>query len=172
MHQTKPISLNTMTLLFAITLFLISSATSAAADNSNLTVYEALQEYNFPIGLLPKGVNSYELDSSTGKFSINLNETCSFKIDTYDLKYATKINGVIEKNKLSGLSGIQVKVLFVWLNIVEVSRVGDEVHFSVGIASADFSIGNFVECPACGCGFNCRDLNSREIEIDRLISSS
>ncbi|KAJ4727704.1 DUF538 family protein [Melia azedarach] len=31
------------------------------------TAYEVLQEYDFPVGLLPKGVTGYELDISTVK---------------------------------------------------------------------------------------------------------
>ncbi|EEF39288.1 conserved hypothetical protein [Ricinus communis] len=161
-----------MSILSAIFLFLISSIHPIFAANTNSTVYEVLQDYDFPIGLLPKGVTSYELNTSTGKFSLRLNETCTFKIESYVLKYKSKITGVIEKDKLSSLSGIQVKVLLFWLSITEVIRNDDELEFSVGIASANFPIGNFDECPTCGCGFDCDDVNSREIKINRLVSSS
>jgi hypothetical protein len=57
---------------------------------------------------------------------------------------------VIAKDKLSKLSGIQVKELILWLSIAEVIRDVDELEFSVGIASADFPVRNFDECPACG----------------------
>ena len=42
-----------------------------------------------------------------------------------------------------------------WLNIVEVVNKGNELEFSVGIASADFPMDNFEVCPQCGCGLNC-----------------
>ncbi|XP_042475895.1 uncharacterized protein LOC122057733 [Macadamia integrifolia] len=121
------------------------------------TVYEVLESYDFPVGLLPKGVSSYDLDTSTGKFSVYLNETCTFTIDSYELKYKSTITGYITTDKLSELKGISVKVLFFWLSIVEVTRSDDELDFSVGIASADFPVANFDESPECGCGFDCDD---------------
>ncbi|KDP28180.1 hypothetical protein JCGZ_13951 [Jatropha curcas] len=160
-----------MAFLLAILLFLVSSIQSVTG-RGNLTVYEVLEEYNFPVGLLPNGVTGYELDTSTGKFSVSLNETCSFTIDSYSLKYSTSITGVIKKNKLSSLSGIKVKVLFLWLSITKVIRDGDELEFSVGIASADFPVSNFYESPTCGCGFDCDDTNLREnFKINHLFSS-
>ncbi|KAL2485777.1 hypothetical protein Adt_04491 [Abeliophyllum distichum] len=161
--------------LLIISLTLFSPAT--LADGSP-TVYEALQEYDFPVGLLPKGITSYELDTSTGKFTVYLNKTCSFNIDGYDLKYKTKITGTISKDKITNLSGIQVKVLFFWLNIVEVTRDGDELEFSVGIISADFPIDSFEESPQCGCGFDCANgigfqgEKAKEFSFKRLVSSS
>lgn len=67
------------------------------------------------------------------------------------------MNRYITRNKLTKLSGIQVKILFLWLNIVEVVRREDDLDFSVGIASASFSIDNFFVCPQCGCGLDCGD---------------
>ncbi|XP_077240682.1 uncharacterized protein At5g01610-like [Tasmannia lanceolata] len=120
------------------------------------TAYEALQEYDFPIGILPKGALGYDLDRNSGKFSAYLNGSCSFSLEgSYKLRYKSTINGYIAKDRLRDLTGISVKVLFLWLNIVEVVRSGDDLEFSVGITSASFSLDNFEECPQCGCGFDC-----------------
>lgn len=131
----------------------------AAGDNnsysSSLSAYQVLQSYDFPPGLLPKGVTSYDLNSTTGKFSVYLNGTCTFTIDGYDLKYKSTITGTISKDKIKDLKGIQVKVLLFWVNIIEVTRDKDEVDLSVGIASASFPANNFDESPQCGCGFDC-----------------
>ncbi|KAJ6686625.1 T31J12.3 PROTEIN-RELATED [Salix purpurea] len=170
----SPFRSRSMAALWATFFFLALSASSVvdAADGVAPTVYEVLQEYGFPIGLLPTGATSYELDKSTGKFTVHLNSTCSFKIDSYELKYRSTIEGVIAKEKLSKLSGIQVKVLVLWLSIAEVIRDVDELEFSVGIASADFPASNFDECPACGCGFGCEDVSLRKIRVNRPLSSS
>uniref|UniRef100_A0A0E0JJ71 Uncharacterized protein n=1 Tax=Oryza punctata TaxID=4537 RepID=A0A0E0JJ71_ORYPU len=40
---------------------------------------------------------------------------------------------------------------------VEVTRCTDHLEFSVGIASTDFTVDNFLESPQCGCGFDCDD---------------
>lgn len=161
-----------MAFLWATFLFMIFSISPALSADDTLTVYEVLQEYDFPIGLLPGAVTSYKLDNSTGKFSVYLNETCTFKIDSYELKYKTTITGVISKDKISSLSGIKVKVLFLWLSIVKVTRDDDELEFSVGIASADFPVSNFDECPTCGCGFDCDDVNLRNFKLNSLVSAS
>lgn len=151
--QTPMDSLATLGILF-VSLSLFTTSPAATSDSSP-TVYELLAEYDFPPGLLPKGVTGYELNSTTGKFTVYLNKTCSFTIDGYNLKYKSEISGTISTDKIKDLKGIQVKVLFFWLNIVEVTKDGDEIEFSVGIASADFSVDNFYESPECGCGFDC-----------------
>ncbi|KAK2418735.1 hypothetical protein QL285_040906 [Trifolium repens] len=66
----------------------------------------------------------------------------------------------ISKGKLTKLKGISVKVELLWLKIVEVTRHGDDLQFSVGIASAEFSVDNFLEIPQCGCGFDCNGLSN------------
>ncbi|KAL0459705.1 UNVERIFIED_CONTAM: hypothetical protein Slati_0597700 [Sesamum latifolium] len=162
------------TLLLHLTVFLVfiaaSSPSTAAADSP--TVYEALQSYGFPVGLLPVGVTKYKVDTATGKFSVHLNEACSFTIHGYDLKYKTTITGTISENKIKDLSGIQVKVLLFWVNIIEVTKEGDQLELSVGIASADFPVDNFYESPQCGCGFDCvnnRGKRSGEVSFKRLV---
>ncbi|KAG8067895.1 hypothetical protein GUJ93_ZPchr0005g14669 [Zizania palustris] len=135
-------------------------ACRAAGGATKPTAYEALATFDFPPGILPKGVVSYTLDDSTGDFTATLNttSTCSFAIrGSYSLRYQRKISGRIAADRLASLEGVAVKILFLWVNIVEVTRHGDQLGFSVGIASADFGIDNFLESPRCGCGFDCAD---------------
>lgn len=146
-------STTTSCVLLIISLAFLSATPPTIADSP--TVYEVLESYDFPVGLLPKGVTSYELDRSTGKFTVYLNKTCSFTIDGYNLRYKSKITGTISKDRIKNLNGIQVKVLLFWVNIVEVTRDGDELDLSVGIVSASFEVDNFDESPQCGCGFDC-----------------
>ncbi|VFQ78569.1 unnamed protein product [Cuscuta campestris] len=152
---------------------ILSAVHPSAADDSP-TAYDVLRQYGFPVGLLPRGVTSYELDASTGKFSVYLNGSCSFTIDGYQLKYKSTITGKISPGKLSDLGGVQVKILLFWVNIVEVTNDGSEIDFSVGIASASFTIDNFFESPQCGCGFDCANGGKKGISpsAQRLISSS
>ncbi|XP_030486487.2 uncharacterized protein LOC115703128 isoform X2 [Cannabis sativa] len=109
-----------------LVLFFLMSFTTPLSSTS--TAYEVLEGYDFPVGLLPKGVLGYKLDNFTGK---------------------------ITSNKLYYLSGIEVKIAFFWLKIVSVTRNNDELEFSVGFASANFDVSNFEESPTCGCGFDC-----------------
>ncbi|OIV90972.1 hypothetical protein TanjilG_16932 [Lupinus angustifolius] len=139
-------------LLSVVFLLLPPPLTSSSAP----TAYDLLESYNFPEGVLPKGITGYELDESSGKFRAYLNRTCSFSLEgSYQLSYKPIISGRISKNRIADLRGVSVKVLFLWLNIVEVVRDGDDLDFSVGIASASFSLDNFFVSPQCGCGLDC-----------------
>ncbi|MFS7901667.1 hypothetical protein Hanom_Chr01g00002341 [Helianthus anomalus] len=158
-----------LTLLFFIFLIL-SSPPLISSTIPPPTAYEALESYGFPPGLLPVGVTGYTLDEQTGNFEVYIGQTCKYTVQGYNLKYESTISGVISQNKLTKLKGISVKVLFVWLSIVEVSRDGDELYLSVGILSAAFDITGFVESPQCGCGFDCNDVASVEIKEDGLRS--
>ncbi|GMJ09191.1 hypothetical protein like AT4G02360 [Hibiscus trionum] len=148
-----------MALRSVIFLVLISLSASFSSADKKLTAYQVLQQYGFPAGILPNGVSGYELNRETGEFSAYLSGTCSFAIESYQLSYKSTIQGVISPGKISNLKGVSVKVLFFWLNIVEVVHDGDEMQFSVGIASANFPIDNFYDSPQCGCGFDCNRLN-------------
>ncbi|KAJ4968956.1 hypothetical protein NE237_015657 [Protea cynaroides] len=147
-------------------------ATPVAADET-LSAYEALQQYDFPVGIVPKSIVDYELDRSTGKFSANLNGSCRFPLlNSYQLNYQSTISGYISEDKLTQLKGVSVKVLFFWIDIIEVLRIGEALQFSVGITSASYPIENFLESPQCGCGFECNDELSKGIERDLLVSAS
>ncbi|XP_077218250.1 uncharacterized protein At5g01610-like [Tasmannia lanceolata] len=146
----------TVTAFVCVLLITMAILAEPRSDRDMLTAYEVLEEYDFPIGILPKGALGYDLDRITGKFSAYLNGSCSFSLEgSYQLRYKSTITGTIAEDRLKNLKGVSVKVLFFWVNIVEVSRSGDELEFSVGIASARFSLDNFVECPQCGCGLDC-----------------
>ncbi|KAJ4849291.1 hypothetical protein Tsubulata_021563 [Turnera subulata] len=140
---------------FLCAIFFSFTTPFVLGDDTRLSAYEVLGEYDFPVGLLPKGVIGYEINRDTGEFAAYLNGTCKFPIESYDLEYKSTITGVISKDRLKNLKGVKVHFLFFWINIVEVVRDGNELQFSVGITSASFPIENFYECPQCGCGLFC-----------------
>ncbi|KAJ6434514.1 hypothetical protein OIU84_018099 [Salix udensis] len=143
--------------------------------DQNRTAYEILGDYDLPKGLLPQGVVGYSLDTTTGKFSAIWNGTCSFSLEgSYKLSYKSTINGYISKGRLSRLEGVSVKLFFIWVDIIDVKRNGDDLEFSVGIAGADFSVDNFEVCPQCGCGLNCDGENRKvsKIRSNLFVSSS
>ncbi|MCL7050509.1 hypothetical protein MKW94_024618 [Papaver nudicaule] len=153
--KPKTMFSTTQTILCMILLCFILTA-GAVEENSNLSAYEILQGYNFPVGLLPVGVTGYELDRSSGRFAVRFGAgDCSFPLSGYQLKYKSTITGIISNGKLTNLSGISVKVLFVWANIVEVLR-RDQLQFSIGIASTYFPVDSFYDSPKCGCGLKCK----------------
>ncbi|XP_034690433.1 uncharacterized protein LOC117918020 [Vitis riparia] len=155
-----------------LVLCVIFLSSIVTADDDSPSAYDILQSYNFPMGLLPKGALGYDLDKDSGKFNAYFNGSCGFSLEgSYQLKYKSIISGYISQNKLTKLSGVSVKVLFLWLNIVEVTRNGDDMEFSVGIASAAFPIDNFFECPQCGCGLDCVNGQVRKLKTNPFVSS-
>ncbi|KAF4364443.1 hypothetical protein F8388_007020 [Cannabis sativa] len=157
----------------AVAVVMLSQLVTSSPDvEDKRSAYEVLQDFDLPMGILPKGVNSYELDRSNGRFYAHFNGSCSFSLEgSYQLKYKSTISGYISKDKLTKLTGVSVKVLFLWLNIVEVVRDGNDLEFSVGLASASFSIDNFFECPQCGCGLNCNNGQVRKLKFNPSVSS-
>lgn len=77
-------------------LFLLSPLASAG-DDDRPSAYEALQGFNLPMGLLPKGATGYVLDESTGRFSAYLNgSSCKFSLEgSYQLSYKSTISGYV-----------------------------------------------------------------------------
>ncbi|KAI9080252.1 hypothetical protein K1719_037646 [Acacia pycnantha] len=151
-----------ITAFLIVSTFLLLSppppAFSTAIGDEAVTAYDMLEHYHFPKGLLPEGVIDYELNQSTGKFRARLNGPCGFPLEgSYQLNYKSTISGYISRDKLTRLEGVKVKVLLFWFDIVELVRYGDDIEFSVGIASASFPLENFFVCPRCGCGLNCDD---------------
>ncbi|KAK4792161.1 hypothetical protein SAY86_022596 [Trapa natans] len=121
--------------VLTLLLFLVVLFQSPPAASS-LDSYEALQEFNFPQGPPPKG--RHRLRAGPGQRQVSR----------------------LPRRFLQLLH-----ILFLWMNIVEVTRVSD-LEFSVGIASASYDIDNFFESTQCGCGFDCG------IEVRTNLSSS
>lgn len=154
-----------MTSPVALLLLLLTAA--ALTVTGTPTAYEALRTYNFPPGILPIGVTNYELDKSSGNFRADLNRSCSFSLQgSYQLSYKSTITGKITENRLTDLRGISVKVMFFWVNILEVVRKSDNLDFSVGVASAAFPLDDFFESPQCGCGLDCDPLRIRKLKLN------
>ncbi|KAB2056717.1 hypothetical protein ES319_A11G122100v1 [Gossypium barbadense] len=58
-----------MALRSVIFLILVSLPASLASANDKLSAYQVLQQYDFPAGILPKGVSGYELNRGTGRIT-------------------------------------------------------------------------------------------------------
>ncbi|XP_047328287.1 uncharacterized protein At5g01610-like [Impatiens glandulifera] len=167
-------SVRSISFITAVAVFVLTVGSSTVTEDNALSAYDVLKQYNFPVGILPKGVIGYEINRNSGKFKVYLKETCSFSIEGYDLKYKSTITGTIIQGRIYDLKGISVNVVIFWWNIQEVRRDGDKLQLSVGIASASFSVDEFNESPQCGCGFDCLNGGERKKttakKLNRLIS--
>nr|GMD27832.1 uncharacterized protein LOC109182538 [Ipomoea batatas]GME09479.1 uncharacterized protein LOC109182538 [Ipomoea batatas] len=166
----------TVSLVFLTSLAILPPLISSARDGDDFpSAYEVVESFDFPVGILPVGITGYDIDWKTGKFDAYLKDSCSFSLEgSYKLNYNSRISGDIQNGRITNLSGVSVKVFFLWLNIVEVIRSGDDLQFSVGIASASFSLDNFAVSPRCGCGLDCKSLGNEddaEIRSNPFVSS-
>ncbi|KAJ7555441.1 hypothetical protein O6H91_05G084700 [Diphasiastrum complanatum] len=128
--------------------FLASTATGQQQPNT--TAYELLELNGFPAGLLPHTVVSATFHSN-GQFEVHLSGKCSVDVPgEYPVSYGSRITGVLSKGRLSGLSGITVKAFFVWWSITEIFVTGQDLVFTIGIASASYPASNFNDSPVCG----------------------
>lgn len=154
----------TISIVFLTSLAILPPLISSALDGDDFpSAYEVLESFDFPMGILPVGITGYDIDWKTGKFNAYLKDSCSFSLEgSYQLKYKSRISGYIQNDRITNLSGVSVKVFFLWLNIVEVIRNGNDLQFSVGIASASFSLDNFEISPQCGCGLDCNSVGNEE----------
>lgn len=137
--------------LFLVLLLLLLSLTTVSHcfSRDSSSAYDVLESYGFPSGLLPETVASYELDDD-GKFTLYLDGSCTVDIpNAYPVKYASTIKGNIASGSLTNLSGISVKVFFIWWDITAIYVSGENLVFKVGPASATYPILNFSENPVC-----------------------
>jgi len=151
-------------LVLIFPMLLISA--SANRNGSGKSVYDVMESYKFPKGILPTNAKDYVLNNSDGSFEVFLemdgDGVCRFGIEAgYQLRYQRRISGKISPGSLKNLSGVSVKILFVWLDISAVElQVGDDdgdgqLDFYVGPFSAAFPLSNFDVSPTCGCGLDC-----------------
>ncbi|CAJ2633409.1 unnamed protein product [Trifolium pratense] len=90
--------------------------------SNSTTIYDELRAKGLPVGLLPKGITRYEINSSSGEFQIG------------------------------ELSGMTAQELFLWFPVkgihVDLPSSG-LIHFDVGVADKQFSLSLFEDPPDC-----------------------
>ncbi|KAE9591152.1 hypothetical protein Lal_00039846 [Lupinus albus] len=122
-------SLSSISILCSIILMLTFFTTpSLSTDNSTSSPYDFLEEFNIPRGILPQGATNYTFDNSTSKFTINLENACTYKIKDVTLKFNPTITGIITNNSISSFEGVHLKVI-IEIPITKVSIEKDLVKF-------------------------------------------
>lgn len=96
------------------------------------------------MGLLPKGVKDFSLDSS-GNFEVHLDHACNAKFEN-ELHYDMNISGTLQYGRIDELSGVSAQDLFLWFPVigirVDVPSSG-LIYFNVGVVSKQFSLSSF-----------------------------
>ena len=135
--------------LLVLLLLVAARAAPGGGDGTTPSAYEMLERYNFPRGILPAGVQGYELRPD-GAFEVYFPRRCEFLLARrWLVRYEARVSGSVAAGKLTALQGISVKVAFLWLGVGEVDRAGDKLSFYIGPLATSFPLGDFAESPRC-----------------------
>ncbi|KAJ9540532.1 hypothetical protein OSB04_027038 [Centaurea solstitialis] len=138
-------------LLLLLTLLATISSTTALSGDPQPSVYDILEKFSLPRGLLPDSVKSYSLSPDDGSFVVELEKACYIQFD-YLVYYETKITGKLNVGSITDLDGIQVKRFLFWFDVDEI-RVdlpnSDNIYFTVGIINKKLDINQFETIHAC-----------------------
>ncbi|KAF9688619.1 hypothetical protein SADUNF_Sadunf01G0007100 [Salix dunnii] len=137
-----------------LSLFLFFSLPkSTLSQDPPLTVFEILQKYGLPGGLLPNTVKSYSL-SDDGSFTVYLEKECHVEFD-YLVNYEKIITGKLGYGSITNLKGIQVQKFFLWLDVDEIKvdlPPSDSIYFQVGWINKKLDADQFKTVHSCRAG--------------------
>ncbi|KAK1549845.1 hypothetical protein Q3G72_008779 [Acer saccharum] len=124
------------TLLFLF-LFSLCATISYSDPNPPSVAHAQLTNYGFPIGLLPSSVQAYNLNQTSGHFSVHLGDSCKLTLppDNYVATYSKKITGKIDQGRIADLQGIRVRAFFQWWSITAPSVRARNLRLDSGILS-------------------------------------
>ncbi|KAG6503981.1 uncharacterized protein LOC121987608 [Zingiber officinale] len=106
-----------LSLFFPSSLSAAVTAKSSALPSNSSTVYDILQEYNLPPGILPDTVKSFSV-ASNGYFVIDLYGECYVDFE-YVVYYAPRVSGFLgsSSGSVSNLEGVQIRSYLIWYDV-------------------------------------------------------
>uniref|UniRef100_A0ACD5US07 Uncharacterized protein n=1 Tax=Avena sativa TaxID=4498 RepID=A0ACD5US07_AVESA len=126
---------------------LLASSTSTAPYNPP-TVPELMDRFGLPRALLPNTARRYLLHDD-GSFELFLDDVCEVEAGGYRVRYDIRLTGSVAAGAVTGLEGIRVRVLFVWVPVTGVEVGGGVVTLSVGPVKKSFPVVGFKTSPRC-----------------------
>uniref|UniRef100_A0A6N2MN97 DUF538 domain-containing protein n=1 Tax=Salix viminalis TaxID=40686 RepID=A0A6N2MN97_SALVM len=137
-----------------LSLFLFfSHSKSTLSQDPPPKVFEILQKFGLPSGLLPNTVKSYSL-SDDGSFTVYLEKECHVEFDCL-VNYEKKITGKLGYGSITNLKGIQVQKFFLWLDVDEIKvdlPPSDSIYFQVGWINKKLDADQFKTVHSCRAG--------------------
>ncbi|GLJ16683.1 hypothetical protein SUGI_0286530 [Cryptomeria japonica] len=134
-------------LLLAVLVFSALMISAECLDKKK-SVYDVLESFQFPRGILPANANNYVLNPD-GSFQVFLDGACKIKVAGHKIKYMSNIWGNISPGSLKNLHGVKVKVSFFWVSISEIDVSNGKLKFHVGPFSPTFDASSFGVSPTC-----------------------
>ncbi|KQJ82840.1 uncharacterized protein LOC100832836 [Brachypodium distachyon] len=133
-------------LLLLLLLSLTSSTSTAPYDPP--TVPELMDRFGLPRALLPDTARRYLLHDD-GSFELFLDDGCEVEVAGYSVLYGIKLSGAVAPGSVTGLEGVRVRVLFVWVPVTGVEVGGGVVTLRVGPVRKSFPVVGFKASPRC-----------------------
>lgn len=132
-------------------LLLTATAIILSAANAGDSVHDLLREHGLPAGLVPKSVESYSLDRSTGLLEVRLERPCYAKYDSLAF-FDQVVRGNLSYGALGSVSGLKQEELFLWLpvrGILLLNPSSGVILFDIGVAHKQLSLSLFEVPPDC-----------------------
>ena len=133
-------------LLLLLLLLGPAASTSSAAPYHPPTVPELMDRFGLPRALLPETARRYLLHND-GTFELFLDDGCVVEAAGYRVGYDVKLSGTVYRGAVTGLVGVRVRALFVWVPIT-----GGEVAVHIGPITKSFPVVGFKSSPRCLAG--------------------
>ncbi|KAG6478879.1 hypothetical protein ZIOFF_062324 [Zingiber officinale] len=108
-------SLLLLSLFFPSSLSAVVTTQSSASPSNSSTIYDILQEYNLPPGILPDTVKSFSV-ASNGYFVIDLYGECYVYFE-YIVYYAPRVSCFLGYGSVSNLEGVQIRSYLIWYGV-------------------------------------------------------
>ncbi|KAG6468444.1 hypothetical protein ZIOFF_073129 [Zingiber officinale] len=120
-----------LSLFFPSSLSAAVTAQSSASPSNSSTVYDILQEYNLPPGILPDTVKSFSV-ASNGYFVIDLYGECYVDFE-YVVYYASRVSGFLGYDSVSNLEGVQIWSYLIWYGVSYIKHAKKVVRLAFEI---------------------------------------
>ncbi|XP_057960945.1 uncharacterized protein LOC131152974 [Malania oleifera] len=123
----------------------------SSSSNSSSSIYDVLRSHGLPMGILPKGIQNFTIDATTGRFEVYLDRSCNAKFEN-EVHYDFNVSGTISYGQIGALSGVTAQELFLWFPVkgirVDIPSSG-LIYFDVGVIYKRFSLSLFETPPDC-----------------------
>ncbi|CAL9760879.1 unnamed protein product [Musa acuminata subsp. burmannicoides] len=128
---------------------------SSLADSSGggvASIQELLRGHGLPAGLLPKSVESFVHDSSSGLLEVRIDRPCYARYDDGLAYFDREVRGNLSYGALRGVVGWSQEELFLWLpvkGIVVTDPASGVILFDIGLARKRLALSTFEDPPDC-----------------------
>ncbi|XP_042441794.1 uncharacterized protein LOC122027048 isoform X2 [Zingiber officinale] len=143
------------TAFFAFLVYSCSSSSfscSAAEASEATTIHDLLLNHGLPGGLIPKDVESFSHDATSGLLEFRLYRPCYAQYYDGLAYFDSEVRGNLSYGALRGVVGWSQEELFLWLpvkGIVITDPSSGVILFDIGVARKRLAVSAFEVPPDC-----------------------